>query len=296
MNFDNELENTDNPITEIEGANSLSIEDFIKELEAKEKDLQISSDMAIEIDGADFDDTNPPDFIKAEFAIEPVVAAPEIVPVNNFIQNDRLVAELEGKLSQFKLQVSRLEAERAELNEMLRRRQTDFDNYKKRIERDRSDTFLNQLSHIAMQMLPVLDNLDRALDFAANHSEGLSPDFHQFFEGIVLVNQQLNEVLVEMGISPIASVGKNFDPHFHEAVAAEEAADVPPNLVTGELLRGYRIGEKVIRPAMVRVAIAAPPVRVQPKETVLENTAAPAPERITAVPELSELGDDLLET
>lgn len=256
MNFNNELENKDNLISEIEEENSLSIEEFIKELEAKEKDLHISSDLAIEIDGADFDDTNP-EFIKAEFAVEPV-KAPEIKPpVNNFTPNNKTFSELEDDVLQFKKQIVKLETERAELAETVRRRQLDFDNYKKRIERERGETYLNQISNLATQMLPVLDNLNRALDFASNHSEGRSQDFHQFFEGIFLVNQQLNEVLSEMGVSQIASVGESFDPHFHEAVATEASAEFPPNTVTGELLRGYRIGDKIIRAAMVKVSTSA---------------------------------------
>jgi len=74
----------------------------------------------------------------------------------------------------------------------------------------------------------------------------------------VLVNQQLNEVLAEMGVQPIASVGEPFDPHFHEAVATEISGDYPPNTVTGELLRGYRVGDRIIRAAMVRVSTVAP--------------------------------------
>lgn len=274
MNFDNELENKDNSVSEIEEEGSLSIEDFIKELEAKEKDLQISSDLAIEIDDADFDDTNPPDFIKSEFSIEPV-KKPEILAVSSSAPNNTaLVAELEQQISLMKSQVSSLESERSEINETMRRRQADFDNYKKRTERERRETFLNQISNLATQMLPVLDNLNRALDFAVQHSEGRSPDFRQFFEGIVLVNQQLNEVLAEMGVSPIASVGEPFDPHFHEAVATEEANEVPPNTVTGELLRGYRIGDKVIRPAMVKVSINLS--RPSVNSSVSEEKAKPA--------------------
>jgi len=283
MDFNNELEDKKTTVSDIEEENSLSIEDFIKELEAKEKDLQISSDLAIEIDESDFDDSNPPDFIKAEFSGEPVKSLELQMPVSNPAVNDKLVAEFEGKLSQLKLQVSKLETERADLAETARRRQLDFDNYRKRTERDRSDTFLNQISNLATQMLPVLDNLNRALDFAASHSEGRSQDFHQFFEGIVLVNQQLNEILAEMGVSPIASVGEYFDPHFHEAVAAEESAEFPLNMVTGELLRGYRIGDKVIRPAMVKVSIAA--------------MAAARPAVSGSVSEEEQnLTDDLLET
>jgi len=258
MDFNNELEDQDNFVTEIEEDNSLSIEDFIKELEAKEKDLHISSDLSIEFDTADFDDTNPPDFIKSELAVEPV-KAPETPAAANHTPDNKTISGFENELSQIKQQVLRLETERAELAETIRRRQTDFENYKKRIERERSETFVNQISNLATQMLPVLDNMNRALDFAATHSEGKSHDFHQFFEGIILVNQQLNEVLAEMGVSPISAIGEHFDPHIHEAMAMEESGQNPPNMVTGELLRGYRIGDKIIRAAMVKVSTAARP-------------------------------------
>lgn len=258
MDFNNESEDTNGLIGEIDADNSLSIDDFLKELEAKEKDLLISSDLAIEIGESDFDDTNPPEFIKSEFAIEPAKAPEKPALPSNFafLPNNRTFSELEDEVGQLKSQVSKLETERAELAETMRRRQLDFDAFKKRIERDRSDTFQNQLSNLASQILPVLDNLNRALDFAASHSDGRSQDFFQFFEGIVLVNQQLNEVLASMGVTPIASIGENFDPHFHEAVATETSDESPANMVTGELLRGYRLGDKVIRAAMVRVAIA----------------------------------------
>ncbi len=258
MEFNHELEDQDNFVTEIEADNSLSIEDFIKELEAKEKALHISPDLDIEFDIADFDDTNPPEFIKSELGIESV-KVPETPGINKVTPNKKIISEFENEIAQINQQVSRLETERAELAETIRRRQTDFENYKKRIERERSETFLNQISNLATQILPVLDNMNRALDFAANHSEGKSRDFHQFFEGIVLVNQQLNEVLNEMGVSPIESIGKHFDPHIHEAMAMEESGQYPPNTVTGELLRGYRIGDKIIRAAMVKVSTAARP-------------------------------------
>ena len=271
MNFDNEPQNNDSLIGEIEETNSLSIEDFIKELEAKEKDLLISSDLAIEIDQADFDDTNPPDFIKKEFAFAPAKSpepAPPILPASNIVPGNKSFSELENEVLQFKKQVLKLENERAELAETARRRQLDFDNYKKRVERDRTETFASQVGNLIGQMLPVLDNMNRALDFASAHSDGRSQDFHQFFEGIVMVNQQLNDVLADMGVSQIASVGEPFDPHFHEAVATEVSAEFPPNTVTGELLRGYRVGDRVIRAAMVKVSTAHPITK-----TVLSETA-----------------------
>ncbi len=69
-----------------------------------------------------------------------------------------------------------------------------------------------------------------------------------------MVNQQLNEVLSDMGVQPIISVGEAFDPLFHEAVATEETDKIPPHTITAELLRGYRIGDRVIRPSMVKVS------------------------------------------
>ncbi len=270
MNFNNDLENKDNLISEIADENSLSIEDFIKELEAKENELLISPDLAIEIDEADFDDTNPPEFIRAEFAIEPVKAPETKPPAGNFAPNNKTFSDLEDEVGELKKQVSRLETERAELAETMRRRQLDFDNFKKRVERDRRETFVNQVGNLVSQMLPVLDNLNRALDFAGANGEGRSQDFHQFFEGIVLVNQQLNEVMAEMGVQPIASVGEPFDPHFHEAVATEVSDAFPPNTVTGELLRGYRVGERVVRAAMVKVSTAP-----APSARPVQNVSAP---------------------
>src|SRR5215203_3542517 len=118
MNLNNEPENLDKLVSEVEEENSLSIEDFIKELEAKEKDLQISSDLAIEVDEADFDDTNP-DFIKAEFAFEAAKsiepAAAGAPPANNFVPNNKTFSELETEVLHFKKQVLKLENERAEL-------------------------------------------------------------------------------------------------------------------------------------------------------------------------------------
>lgn len=271
MNSSNELENMHGFAEEIDAVNggaddSLSIDDFIKELEAKEKDLQISSDLAIEIEESDFDDSNPPDFIKAELASQGVKML-DLPSVPNEQANGQTIARLESEISMLKLQMSKTESERREIAETMRRRQVDFDNYRKRIERDRGDTFLNQISNLVKQMLPVLDNLDRALDFAITHGEGRSQDFHQFYEGIVMVNQQLNEVLAEMGVSPVASVGQMFDPHFHEAVAIEPSAELPPNTITAELLRGYRVGNRVIRAAMVKVSTPAVPEKEPEKES-----------------------------
>jgi len=236
---------------------STSIDDFLREIEEKERDLHISPEMVIEIDESDFNDENLPEFLRKEFSGETGIVPlnnPQTVDNGSYPASQTTVSLLENEIVKLQTKISTNESERAELLKMLQRRQTDFDNYKKRVERERSDTFIKQLSNLAGQMLPVLDNLNRALDSASNFSDGKMQDFQHFFDGIVMVNQQLNEVLAEMGITPILALGEHFDPHFHEAAAAEETDEFPPNIVTAEFLRGYRIGDKVVRASMVKVS------------------------------------------
>ncbi len=245
----------------IEGDDFGSVEDFIKQLEAREKDLDISSDLVIEVGDSEFDDRAVPEFLKSEIVlpkVKPVSLPPkkivDVPPVKSVeLKSDSPIMS-DNELSALKDKISKMEGERAEIFENSRRRQKDFDTYKSRTERERSETFHNQISNLAQQMLPVLDNLDRALDFASRSANEKDQTFEQFFEGIMLVNQQLNEVLTEMGISPIQTVGRTFDPHFHEAVATEETDEFAPNTISAELLRGYRLGERVIRASMVKVA------------------------------------------
>jgi len=247
------LKNKEDFTDEIESQDSPSIDDFIKQLEAKEKDLHISPDLVIEIEEPDFDEATIDEFLQSALPTQngdlPTdTLSKTIAPYHNTF------SELEDEVLELKTQISKIEAGRDEMFENLRRRQKDFDNYKSRTERERHETFTNQVSNLATQMLPVLDNLNRALDFAADVSDEKEKEFQQFFQGIFLVNQQLNEVLEGMGVSAIDSVGEPFDPHCHEAVAIEETENFPPKTVSAELLRGYRIGSRVIRASMVKVA------------------------------------------
>ncbi len=256
MNSNQDSQNTGEISEEIEADNSLSIDAFIKELEAKEKDLNIHSELVIEVDENDFDDENTAEFAVPQFPVfkNESPPAPPALPKSSFAPNSAELTDLKNEIQNLKNQNSKLETERAELVDLARRRQTDFENYKNRTERERSETFRAQLGNLARQMLPVLDNMNRALTATAKFTDGGASDFQQFFDGIGLVNQQLNEVLAEMGVHPIVSVGSLFDPHLHEAVAAEESNEFPPNTVIEEFIRGYRIDEKVIRPAMVKVS------------------------------------------
>jgi len=243
----------------IDAESTGSVDDFIRELEAKEKDLHITSDLTIEIEDSEFDlgsvpefikqDLNPPPAVERAAAVQPAASA--TTKVRNF--------ELENEVAALKVRVMELKAERNEIQEKSDRRVKDFESFKYRMDRERRSAFIDQIGNLAGQMLPVLDNLNRALDAADEIGGERSPEFQQFFDGIVLVNQQLSEIFAGMGVQPISTVGETFDPNFHEAVATGVRDDMPPNTICEEMLRGYRIGNKVIRHSMVKVTVAPPP-------------------------------------
>jgi molecular chaperone GrpE len=170
---------------------------------------------------------------------------------------------LETEIDALKNVIAKMFEERQEILDLSHRRNKDFENYKTRTERERTNTFQTQLGNLAVQMLPILDNLDRAVEFAMSLPEGERVEVQQFCDGIILINQQIGEVLGNMGLQTIPTVGHMFDPSVHEAVAMDETGEFPPNTITAEMLRGYSIGDRVIRHSMVKVskpdASAMPP-------------------------------------
>jgi molecular chaperone GrpE len=160
------------------------------------------------------------------------------------------VAELVATRAELK----RVEAERADLIDQLSRRQADFENYRKRIERERGDTYNGMVGEVVGRLLPVLDNLRRALDAEASQQAGETEEFRHFLQGVELIYKQLSDVLESLGLQPVAAVGEPFNPHFHEAVSTEQTEEYEPDTVIQELVRGYRLGDKLLRPAVVKVA------------------------------------------
>ena len=155
-------------------------------------------------------------------------------------------------------ELKRLQVALAEAQEALARRQADFDNYRKRIERERGEAHNRIVAEVARKLLPVVDNLARALDTERSVEAGESKEFRHFLHGVELISKQLNDVLESFGVQPIASVGERFDPHVHEAVVTEASDEHEPDTVIEEMARGYRIGDRLLRPAMVKVAARMP--------------------------------------
>ncbi|PYS22921.1 MAG: nucleotide exchange factor GrpE [Acidobacteria bacterium] len=151
-------------------------------------------------------------------------------------------------------ELKRLEAALAEARETAARRQADFENYRKRIERERGENHRQVVADVARKLLPVMDNLTRALDAERTLESEESKEFRHFLHGVELISKQLNEVLESLGIQPIAAIGQPFDPHVHEAVVTEPSDEYEPDTVIEEIARGYRIGDRLLRPSMVKVA------------------------------------------
>lgn len=167
------------------------------------------------------------------------------------------VAELiatRAELKRVESELKRLADERQELNGQLARRTADFDNFRKRTERERTETYQRALGEVVRRLLPVLDNLQRALDAERVVEVKESEEFRHFLHGVELINRQLGGVLEGLGVEVVPTVGERFDPHVHEAVATEETDAHDPDTVTQEMQRGYRLGDKLLRPAMVKVA------------------------------------------
>lgn len=265
MNLDQNLNNQSVEDGDVDAM--ASFDDFLKELEEAEKSLHITAvDTVVEIEES-FDDSPSasPELQAAveEFAASEEFALETFAPVESRSASapaaaPAMSAATKQQISDLHVKISMLEEERDELRKTAQRRQNDFENFRKRTERERSETFENILAKLSSKMLPVLDNLSRALDSAKTFSSEKNAELEQFTQGIMLVNQQLTDVLSEMGLQRIPCGGHTFDPYFHEAVATVETADYEPGTVVEELLAGFKIGKQVVRAAMVKVSVALP--------------------------------------
>ena len=139
------------------------------------------------------------------------------------------------------------------LNDRYLRTLADFENFRKRTDREKEDFRKYALANTLRELLPVLDNVDRALDHA---EEG--DDFHK---GVLLIYKQLWDVLQKAGVKTIDDTGVKFDPNIHEAVMREENPDVPSQTVTAVLQKGYWLHDRLLRPALVKVAVGGPEQR-----------------------------------
>jgi molecular chaperone GrpE len=144
-------------------------------------------------------------------------------------------------------EVDQLKAERDALLDRLARLQAEFDNARKRAVRDQQEFREFAAAEVIKGLLPALDSFERAL-------KGSAGDSSEFRNGIELIYRQFQDALQKAGVQPVVSVGQPFDPRVHEAIEMVDTADVPDHYVLDELQRGYKFKDRLLRPAMVRVA------------------------------------------
>jgi molecular chaperone GrpE len=154
---------------------------------------------------------------------------------------------LEGQLAAVSAERDQLAAERADLQDRLLRGRAEFDNARRRFERERSDFLQFAAMDLIKEILPVLDDFERALRVETAD--------RNYSKGVELIYQRLYETLKKLGLEPIEAEGRQFDPNLHQAVERVTTDEADDQTILGEFQRGYNFKGKLLRPAMVRVAV-----------------------------------------
>lgn len=157
--------------------------------------------------------------------------------------------EKENPCKPLEEELEKLKRQAEEHYEMFLRARADLENYRRRARKELEETARYGAAPLAEALLPVLDNMERALASGRNSDCG-----DAFYEGVEMVYRQMLQVLSEAGLSPIEAVGKPFDPHLHNAVMQTESDEYEPGTVVEELQRGYQFKDRVLRPTMVKVS------------------------------------------
>jgi molecular chaperone GrpE len=189
------------------------------------------------------------------------------IPVPDTSRADELeikLTVLEQQLNVEKERAAAAEEEIGKVREALLRKAADFENIKKRAEREKNEFVKFALAETFRDVLGVLDNFERALQHA---NDGTSPA--DFRSGIEMIARQLADVLKKYGVTPVEADGAHFDPNFHEAVMLQEGTGLPPGSVAEVFQKGYLLNDRLLRPALVKVSSgpATPPTSPAPPAT-----------------------------
>jgi molecular chaperone GrpE len=179
-------------------------------------------------------------------AVEPAVSAPPAGGETRFSEMAARLADVEERLLTE-------QEESGRLREALLRKTADFENLKRRTEKEKTEFFKFALSEVFSDLLGVLDNFERALQHLSNGDAAAGTDVHV---GIEMISRQLSEVLRKYGLEEVPAVGLPFDPNVHDAVLREESDETAPGTVLEVLQKGYFLNNRLLRPAKVKVAAA----------------------------------------
>ncbi|MGQ9466644.1 MAG: nucleotide exchange factor GrpE [Anaerolineae bacterium] len=170
---------------------------------------------------------------------------------------------LEAELERLRQELEAAKAQAAEYLDGWQRTQAEFANYRKRQEVEFMERVRLNNAVLIARILPILDDLDRAIQTLPPGLQSLT-----WVEGVFLIKRKLEVILEAEGLKPIETAGKSFDPLYHEAVTYEDVPGYEDGQIIGEVQRGYLLGDRVIRPALVRVARASQPSPSSPQESV----------------------------
>jgi molecular chaperone GrpE len=179
------------------------------------------------------------------------VATEELQPQNErpaeAVEPEAAVRQTPSQLAQLTAERDRLAKEKAELQDLLQRRQAEFENYRRRVERERTELFEFAAMDAVKALLPVLDDFERSLKVESADKE--------YARGMELIYQRLFEALKKLGLEPISTEVPLFNPHIHHAVEMVDTKDHPDQTILEEYQRGYYFKGRLLRPAMVKVAV-----------------------------------------
>lgn len=240
-------------------SDATSVEEPTTSTEAKQPPSVPDQDLSEE-EEFDDDDTGGPKVSAEEMAAAAAMAAEQAAAVESLMMSNQAyqaqIEELKGQIDELKAQYARLGA--------------DFDNFRKRTEKEKEELDIQSKCGTIRELLPVIDNFERARSHIKPQNDA-EMNIHKSYQSVY---KQMVDALKKLGVSPMRPEGQEFDPNLHEAVMRETTDQYPEGTVVEELMRGYVLGERILRHAMVKVAVAPEPAAA-PAE---ENSATPATE------------------
>jgi molecular chaperone GrpE len=242
----------DDEVFEIDG----DAVDFDEDLTAEVEDEDATDEEPAEAEATAEDATEAPAAEAAREApaedeepFDEAVAVEPDAPAKPAEISREAVFEMMQELRQKAEQIVRLETEKNDLYDKLLRKQAEFENFRKPGEREKQEAYIRARADVLSDMLPIIDNFDLAL----HHAENASPEVIQ--EGVQLIYRQLLDTLGRLGLEPINAEGQPFDPELHDAVATETTEEVPDQTVLTVLQRGFKLGDRMLRHARVKVSV-----------------------------------------
>jgi molecular chaperone GrpE len=264
------------------------IDAALKSVERRTSDSASEENVALEVETSDAPSEEGTEVsLDVSAESEPVESAPassaEVAELTAALDAARkevesLRAQLEFSQGESRKLMARLKDD----HERSLRAAADLENYKKRAQKEKEEVQKFGSEKLLKDLLPVIDNLDRAMDAAAK-----TPDFASFHKGVAMTRKSFEDTLARHGVKAFSAKGQPFDPRLHEAVQQVETAEVPAGHVAFEVVRGFHLNDRLVRPAMVVVARAPatppePPAAVAAEPQAAEAGASPA---VSSVPE-----------